>query len=84
MTLKDEIHGIVDALPESELLEVRRFLRYLQLTSTDRVLRVFLDAPEDDEEETSDEAAAVSRAWDEYRGGEARPWSAIASELPDD
>ncbi|MBI4321161.1 MAG: hypothetical protein HY675_21940 [Chloroflexi bacterium] len=59
MTGKDELHVLVDRLPESELRAAQRFLRYLNDTATDRLVRTLENAPMDDEPETPEEKAAV-------------------------
>ena len=62
MSLREELHRVVDDLLESELATAKRFLVYLCLTGRDALLRTLLDASEDDEEETPEEAAAVGEA----------------------
>lgn len=44
---RDELHGLVDALPESEIATARRVLEALR-TTADPVLHALLTAPEDD------------------------------------
>ena len=73
MSVKEDLHRLVDGLPDSELLTARRFLEYLQQTNGDPVLRALLDAPDDDEPLTSDDQAALDVAWEEYRRGEGIP-----------
>jgi hypothetical protein len=73
VTVKDELHQLVEGLPDSELHTARRFLEYLQQTSGDPVLRALLDAPEDDELLTDEDRAALDVAWEEYRRGEGIP-----------
>ena len=60
-TVRQQLHVLVDELPESELYTAKRFLHYLHDTS-DPVLQALLQAPEDDEIETPEEAAAVAGA----------------------
>jgi hypothetical protein len=55
-----ELHALVDALPNSELDEAKRYLR--GLNTTDPVLRSFLLAPLDDEPETDEEREMVEEA----------------------
>ena len=47
MKTKDELHTLVDQLPERELEAAGRYLEYLR-DIHDPVLRAFLAAPEDD------------------------------------
>ena len=79
-SVRQQLHTLVDELPESELYTAKRFLGYLHDTS-DPVLQALLQAPEDDEPETPEEAAAVQEAWEAYRRGEARPWGEVRQEL---
>lgn len=78
---KEQLHRLVDALPESELHAARRFLEYLRNMRSDPVLRALMEAPEDDEPETPEEAAAVKEAWQEYLRGEFHSWEQVREEL---
>jgi len=62
------LHAIVDALPESDLADVRRLLS--MFTEADPALRTALIAPYDDEPFTDEERAAVEEAEAGYRRGE--------------
>ena len=64
MAIKDDLHRLVDELPEDELPVARRFLQYLY-DMTDPVLRALIEAPEDDEPETDEERAAVAEAYED-------------------
>jgi CO dehydrogenase/acetyl-CoA synthase beta subunit len=68
MTIKEELHRLVDELPESESHAARRFLEYLR-NMGDPVLRAMLEAPEDDEPETEEERAAVAEAQEDFKAG---------------
>jgi hypothetical protein len=57
MGSKDTLHQLVDALPETAVNEAERLLE--ALAQDDPVIRAALLAPEDDEPETAEEAAAV-------------------------
>ena len=76
MTIKEDLHRLVDELPEKELPVAKRYLEYLR-NMGDPVLRSFMEAPEDDEEET----AMIEEARQEYLLGEARPWEEVREEL---
>ncbi len=58
MTIREELHKLVDALPESDVPTTRKFLRSL----LDPVELSLLTAPFDDEPETEEERAAVETA----------------------
>ena len=76
MTIKEDLHRLVDELPKKELPVAKRYLEYLR-NMGDPVLRSFMEAPEDDEEET----AMIEEARQEYLRGEARPWEEVREEL---
>ncbi len=68
MTTREELHQLVEELPESELQSARRYLVYLR-DFVDPVLKAWLDAPEDDEPETEEERRAVEEAYEDLRAG---------------
>ena len=76
MTIKEDLHRLVYELPKKELPVAKRYLEYLR-NMGDPVLRSFMEAPEDDEEET----AMIEEARQEYLRGEARPWEEVREEL---
>lgn len=84
MTVKERLHQLVEALPESELPVAERFLQYLRDLGADPLLRALALAEDDDEPTSADEDAAVAQAWAEYQRGEARPWEAVRDELAGD
>ena len=71
MTTKEKVHRVIDELPESELHTALRFLEYLRDVRGDPLLRALMEAPEDDEPLTPEEAQGVDEAWQEYLRGEA-------------
>ena len=70
MVTREELHQIVDWLPDN-MLEAggQAFLDFLK--KTDPVLHALITAPEDDEPETEEERAAVEEAYREIREGRA-------------
>lgn len=80
MTIKEDLHRLVDELPKKELPVAKRYLEYLR-NMGDPVLRSFMEAPEDDEEETEEETAMIEEARQECLRGEARPWEEVREEL---
>ncbi len=62
MLAREELHELIDRLPETELPAVRSYLRYLAETAGDPVLRALVNAPIDDEPETEEERKAVEEA----------------------
>jgi hypothetical protein len=81
MTIKDQLHRLVDELPECELLAAHRYLVYLRNVGSDPVLRAFLEAPIDDEHETEEERAAVQEAREELARSEGVPWDEARARL---
>ncbi len=65
---REDLHALVDALPDGELDEARRFLTALR--EADPVLRSALLAPIDDEPFTDEEREAVEAAEAAYDRGE--------------
>jgi hypothetical protein len=68
MASRDSLHRIVDDLPETEIARAERLLEVLKETAEPR-LHTLESAPEDDEPETVEEAAAVAEAWRDHREG---------------
>jgi hypothetical protein len=58
VTLREELHKIVDHIPETDVATARKFLRSLM----DPVELSLLSAPTDDEPESEEEREAVERA----------------------
>ncbi len=65
---REELHAIVDALPDADLAEARRLLT--ALTASDPALRAARLAPLDDEPLTDEDRAAILEAEAGYRRGE--------------
>ncbi len=78
MIAREELHELIDKLPERELPTVRGLLRYL---AGDPLLRALAEAPIDDEEETVEEMDAVAEAREAVARGEVRPWEEVNAEL---
>ena len=74
MTIQEQLHHLVDELPESELHTAQRFLEYLRDLNLDPVLRAFSNAPEDDEPLTAEDEAAIREAEEEFARGKGIPW----------
>lgn len=68
-TRRDDLHRLVDELPEGELHSARRFLEFLRGTGG-HIPRSLLEAPEDDEPTTEEEDKSAEEAWQEYLRGE--------------
>ncbi|MBI2916709.1 MAG: hypothetical protein HYY01_01835 [Chloroflexi bacterium] len=77
---KQDLHRLVDQLPDSELHAVRRFLEFLHQQS-DPVLLALMSAPEDDEPETAEERAALAEAYADVAAGRLIPLEQVKREL---
>lgn len=84
MITREELHRLIDALPESEWQAARRFLEYLRDRGVDPLLRALADAPEDDEPVTPEEEAAIREAYQAIARGEVVPLEDVARRLLDD
>ena len=74
MTTRDDLHSLIESLPEAGLEGARRYLEALKRADGDTVYAQVLLAPEDDEPTTEEEEEEGAReAWEEYRRGEAIP-----------
>ena len=70
VSVKIELHRLVDELPETEIIPATRFLEYLRETRSDPVLHSLIHAPTDDEPLTPADEAAIEEAKTAYRRGE--------------
>ena len=66
MIARDDLHTMLDAIPEDRLPRVREALEQL----TDPLLLALLTAPEDDEPVTDEDLAALAEARTERERGE--------------
>lgn len=62
MVTKEELHRLVDELPQGELGAARRYLEYLR-NMGDPALRALMQAPLDDEPQEDWERSAVTEAY---------------------
>jgi hypothetical protein len=68
MPSRDSLHRLVDDLPENEISRAERLLEVLKETA-EPPRYTLENAPEDEEAETPQEAAAVAEAWRDHREG---------------
>ena len=80
---KDDLHHLIDDLPDSEVQAAARYIQYLQ-SNRDPFVQALLDAPLDDEPETVEERKIADEAWQEYLDGKARPLAEVREELTGD
>ena len=66
---RQEIHQLVDALPERELIPAKRYLQFLQGAGNDSLSAALMAAPWDDEPESTEEIEAVREAYQDVNRG---------------
>lgn len=82
MSIRDQLHRLVDVLPEAEAGAALRFLEYLRdAPNGDEVTRILMTVPEVDEPFTREEEASLDRSLEEARRGETRPWPEVRIDL---
>jgi len=84
MTSREELHVLVQKLPENDLPVVRRFLEYLCGVSDQAVERALRDAPLDDEPFTAEDVAAVDEAIRQLQEGGPVSWEQMMRRLAQD
>lgn len=80
MATREELHRLVDELPENETGVARRFLEFLR-ASNDPVWRSLLNAPEDDEPESEEERRGVAEAYEDFAQGRVVSAEEVEKEL---
>src|SRR5437764_14965683 len=65
MSIKEDVHRIVDELPESELPRLLHHLEMLRAAKNDPFLQALRNAPIDDEPTTPEEDLGAAEARDE-------------------
>ncbi len=69
MVAREELHELIEDLPENTLPAARSYLRYLAERGSDPVLQAFVEAPIDDEGETTAEREAMDEARQDLAAG---------------
>ena len=80
MKTKEDLHRLVEELPEEELQSAGRYLEYLRNLSNP-LASLLLEASEDDEESSGNEDEAAEEAWHEYLKKGGREWEQVRREL---
>ena len=70
MTIREDLHKLIDRLPESECSTAFEVLEGWLIESAPMLLTL-VNAPEDDEPTTPEEDASAEEAWQEYLRGQA-------------
>ena len=70
MARRQDLHSIVDRLPEERLGVAQRFLEVLEVRAIDPMILAHQLAPLDDEPSSPEEDASAEEAWQAYLRGE--------------
>lgn len=80
MTVRRQLHRLVDETPDSQLDRLREHIEEFDSTE-DPFYAKLMASPEDDEPFTDEERAAVEIAREEVRRGNVVPWEQIKDTL---
>lgn len=80
MTTKDRLKDLIDQLPDRELYAVRRFIEFLR-ESSDPMLDMLLEAPEEDAQLSEETLTALDDAERGIRSGALVPHEELKREL---
>ena len=78
--LREDIHQLVDELPNKELHGVKRFLAYLRILG-DPLTQKWLEAPYDDEPLTKEDELAIDEAWEDVSSSQVLTMEQLKDEL---
>jgi hypothetical protein len=82
MTLREQLHRVVDSLPEAEVGAALKFAEYLRDSGRGDPLPRWLSGLEEDQEDLSaEESRRVDAAMQEVERGEAIPWEQAKARL---
>jgi hypothetical protein len=81
MATKEDLHRLVDRLPDCEVPAAERYLELLAVAGHDPFLRALANAPLDDESETEEERAAIFDARADLDRGEVVSHEDVKREL---
>ena len=75
---REKLHELLDALPESKIKAVKR---YLESLADEAFLEALRNAPEDDEPLTEDELRAIEEGREAVKRGETTPLEDVMREF---
>jgi hypothetical protein len=81
MTVKENVHRLIDQLSDSTLVEAERYLEALRRAELEPLWQAFMAAPEDDEPLTAEDIAAIEEGKAEIARGEGIPWEIAREQL---
>ena len=80
--VKEKLHELVEALPESKVDTASDFLEYLvHKDNTQKILDVLENAPEEDEAPDPEELEAIKEAEEDIAKGRIRPYREFKKKL---
>lgn len=69
MTQREQLHALVEAIPETEIPPAVRFLEFLKAQGEDPFTRAHFNAPIDDEPATDDDLLALDEGLEDLAEG---------------
>lgn len=85
MTTRADLHSLIDELPDDHLDHVRNNIEALRaLDQGDRLTKLLLEAPYDDEAYSVEERRRVDAARERYEAGEYVEWEDFKKSLRDE
>ena len=84
MSSKEDVHPLVDELPDDEFPAAQRLLKSLLTKEHDPLIQHLMRAPIDDASYTPEEQAEDEEGWQEYLRGEGRGWENVRDAPLDD
>lgn len=79
--VKQDLHKLIDALPEGETEAAKRFLEFLIEKADQIFLQALNNVPFDDEPHSDDELAAIALAKEDIKAGRTRPLTDVIKDL---
>lgn len=76
-TSKEELHRIIDELPEWALDDAASKIKRIEELTHDPVYQAFMTAPLDDEPLTPEEEAAIAEAYADIEAGRVYSWTKV-------
>ncbi len=82
MTTRADLHSLIDELPDERLDQVRNNIEALRaLDKGDRLTKLLLEVPYDDEPVREEEGRALDAAWEDYKAGKFEDWEQVKASL---
>ena len=81
MSIKEDVHRIIDELPESDLEKLLRHLEMVQAARRDPFIQMLMDAPLNDKPTTPEEDAGAAEARQEIERGEGKTLNEVRAAL---